>query len=236
MRVADDDLFEMANLHLRTTLKLTVAAVALFAAVASAEADMHVTATYGAWRVSEGLNDRGAPMCIAALLGADRAFLVKVQGDGFFLHTFKDGWQIPVGQSVDVTLQVDRAPPMSFVGSGLPASSHNFGGFEISIAPDAVWPNTGRSMISELVNLLADGQQLHLYFPDGTEQPWEGSLTGSEAALIATRNCVGRIVTAAHPTQPFGASPPAGQSLGPAPPQPFGAYPAGPGASGTGPK
>jgi len=99
------------NAMFKTMLKTTIAAVALFAAVSSPKADMRVTASYGAWRTSEGLNDGGAPMCSASLLGADRAFLVKVERDGFFLHIFKDGWKIPEGQSVDVTLQVDNAPP-----------------------------------------------------------------------------------------------------------------------------
>ena len=195
------------NAMFKTMLKTTIAAVALFAAVSSPKADMRVTASYGAWRTSEGLNDGGAPMCNASLLGADRAFLVKVERDGFFLHVFKDGWKIPEGQSVDVTLQVDNAPPMSFVGTGLSTSNPGLGGFEIDIAPDAVWQNTGRTMISEVVSLLSNGLRLRLLFPDGNERPWDGTLRGSSAALTAMTKCADRITTAARPTQPFGAKP-----------------------------
>jgi hypothetical protein len=214
------------NAMFKTILKTTITAVALSAPVSSPKADMRVTASYGAWRTSEGLNDGGAAMCSASLFGADRAFLVKVEREGFFLHVFKDGWKIPEGQSVDVTLQVDNAPPMSFVGTGLSTSDPGFGGFVIGIAPDAVWQNTGRTMISEVVSVLSSGLHLRLLFPGGDERPWDGSLKGSSAALTAMMKCGDRIQTAARPTQPFGTSPATPeQSLGPAASQPFGTIP-----------
>jgi hypothetical protein len=171
-------------------LKTSIAAVALLAAVPSAEAYMRVTATYGAWTASEGLDDGGTPMCLAALLGADRAFFVKAYSGNLVLHIFKAGWQIPENQSINVVLRVDRAPPINFVGYGLPrAATDTLGGFEIYIDAEAVWQHTGRKMISELVGLLMAGRELHLNFPDGTEQPWQGSLAGSTKILTEMMTC-----------------------------------------------
>jgi hypothetical protein len=73
----------------------------------------------------------------------------------------------------------------------------------------------GRKMISELVGLLMAGRELHLNFPDGTEQPWQGSLAGSTKILTEMMNCKDRLATAAKPTQPYGAGRPPGRRSGP---------------------
>lgn len=203
----------------QTMLRTTIAAVALFAAVSSAEASMRVTGTYGDWRTLEGLGNKGNPMWTASLLGVDRNLFIKTQGRNLMLHVYKDGWQIPENQSVNVTLQVDNGPPMSFVGLGYPRiPGDSFGGFDILIKPDDVAPNTGRKMISEVVDLLKNGQKLRLSFRDGDEQPWEASLDGAASAVTELMNCKDRIAAAPRPTQPFGAKQsPSGQTIGPAP-------------------
>lgn len=203
----------------QTMLKTTIAAVAVFAAVSSAEAYFRVTGTYGDWRTSEGHGNDGNLMCVASLIGVDRNLFIKTQGRNLFLHVFKDGWQIPQDQTVNVTLQVDDAPPMGFVGFGVPRiRGDSWGGFNISIKPSDVAPNTGRKMISGFIDLLKNGQKLRLSFRDGDEQPWEVSLDGAASAVTELMNCEGRLAAAPRPTQPFGAkqSPPA-QRIGPAP-------------------
>jgi hypothetical protein len=209
----------------KAAYRTTVTAVALFAAVSSAEAAMRTTGTYGAWTASEGLSAEGTPMCNAGLLGADRTFYVKAFSDHFQLQTFKDGWNIPVNQLIDVTLQVDSAPPMDFVGYGMEVPHDaTFGGFFIGILPDDVWAHTGRKTITELTNLLKNGHKFRLTFPDGDERPWEGSLAGSTKALNTMMDCARRLI-ATQPTQPFGKRATPAQALGPAPSQPFGVVP-----------
>jgi hypothetical protein len=160
-------------------------------------------------------------------VGCRSGFFVKAYSGNLVLHIFKAGWQIPENQSINVVLRVDRAPPMNFVGYGLPrAATDTLGGFEIYIDAEAVWQHTGRKMISELVGLLMAGRELHLNFPDGTEQPWQGSMAGSTKILTEMMTCKDRLATAAKPTQPYGAGRPApGQALGPARSQPFGVVP-----------
>jgi hypothetical protein len=100
-----------------------------------------------------------------------------------------------------------------------------FGGFEIEIRPDDVWEQTGRKTITELTNLLKNGLKFRLSFPNGNEQPWEGSLAGSGKALTAMMDCTRRLI-AMRPTEPFGPKQTApAQTLGPAPAQPFGNVP-----------
>jgi hypothetical protein len=208
-------------------LKTTLAAFVLIATALPTLADMRVTATYGNWISSEGVDNDNTLMCNAGLIGADRAFFVKSYSDFFFVHMVKEGWQITPDQSVEVTLQVDNAPPMNFVGFGLSAEAHQvYGGFLIPIKPDEVWEHTGIKTITELVNLLKNGRKFRLSFPDGDEPAWEGSSAGSGKALTGMMDCQRRLVIAARPTQPFGAkkTSPA-QALGPAPPQPFGVVP-----------
>jgi hypothetical protein len=190
---------------------LIVAAIAFCAAASAAEADMRVTGTYGAWRSEEGSDDGNNPMCNAELLGGDRGLFVKAYHDVFFVHVYKDGWQIPADQRVEVALQVDDAPPMNFDGSGGSTTSTSF---MIVINPDDIWKKTGQKTITELVNLLKNGRGLRLIFPDGNEPPWEGSLAGSGRALTAMMDCQRRLVVAARATEPFGAT--AAPALGPA--------------------
>ena len=77
-------------------------------------------------------------------------FLPKPRPMASFCTFTKTAGASRVGQSVDVILQVDRAPPMSFVGSGLGTNAPGFGGFQVSIAPDTIWADIGRPMISDL--------------------------------------------------------------------------------------
>jgi hypothetical protein len=204
---------------------MTLATTALLATAAPAAAQMRTTATYGAWSTAEGVSTGGEPMCSASLLGADRSLFVKTGGELVYFHVFKDGWRIPVDQRVDVVMQVDNAPPISLIGYGLPEYGPNVpGGFDIEIHPDDIWEHSGRTLISEVVDLLKNGRNLRLSFPDGDEPPWEGSLSGSARALTAMISCRNRLL--ARLTQPFGTKKVAPASaLGPAPAQPFGNLP-----------
>jgi hypothetical protein len=202
---------------------LTVAVIAFFAAATSATPDMRVTGTYGDWRGSEGTDNTGEPMCSAGLVGADRALFVKAYHDVFFVDIFKEGWQIPSDQRIEVVLQVESAPPMNFEGGLSPSTAS----LQFEIDPNGILKNTGQKTITELVNLLKNGRSLRLVFPDGDEPQWQGSLTGSGKALTAMMDCTRHLMAAARPTQPFGAKKAAhALALGPAvAAQPFGQVP-----------
>jgi hypothetical protein len=201
---------------------IAMAAVALLAVAAPAAAQMRITGRYGDWTSSEGFGSYGSPMCSAGLVGAERSFFMKSDGHDLILHVFKDGWEVPDDQPVELALQVDNAPPVHLWGFGLGKS---LSGIEVLIHPEAIWEHSGRTTISELPKLLQNGLRFRLSFPDGDEPSWEGSLAGSGKALTAMMDCSRRL--AARRTQPFGAKKQAPvQALGPAPsPQPFGSVP-----------
>jgi hypothetical protein len=206
----------------RTALWIAVAS-GLLAAPGPAGAAKRMTQAYGDWMNTEVVSSEGNPMCVAALIGADRQLMVKIfSNDDFVLHVFKEDWDIPEDLVVDVVLQVDTSPPMELVANGLGPPVKN--GLEVFIHPEALWPHSNRPLESELVNLLSSGQRFRLSFPDGDEPPWEGSLRGSAKALNALADCRRR-VRASRPTQPFGSKQGTSQALGRAPPQPFGTMP-----------
>jgi hypothetical protein len=197
-------------------------AIALIAMAAPAAAQMRITGNFGDWFSSEGFGSLGSSMCSAGIAGADRSFFIKDNGHDFMVHVFKDGWDVPGDQPVEIVLQIDAAAPVHLWGFG---TDGTHGGVEVVLHPEAIWEHSGRPTIVELPKLLQNGRTFRLSFPDGDEPPWEGSLSGSGKALTEMMACRQRL--AARLTQPFGAKKAAAvaPALGPAPAQPFGALP-----------
>jgi len=202
----------------RIILRTAATAAMLLAVIPLAKGEVYHTGTYGHWTTFEGTGDRGGYVCGAAIFGSDRGLLLKAQEGTVYLQIFKDGWRIPVDQDVDVNVQVDRAPPMSFVGLGIEFPTGN-NAIHVEIPPGAVWEASGRNLEMEFRKLMAQGREMHISFPHGTEPPWSASLTGSARALATFGRCEERL--AKRSTQPFGAKSP----IGPAPAQPFGTTP-----------
>lgn len=179
--------------------KTLTAAAALLTTIGSAHAHMQTTGQFGQWRTAAGTNDQGIAMCSAGLFGTDRAFVVKAQANASALgmHIYKRGWRIPVNQPVTVNLQIDNGPVFSLEGYGHDASNvPGFGAVEIDVP-------------TEITDILMNGLQMRMSFPNGSEQSWQGSLTGAAAALNKMDECMK--ISWPHsqpaPTQPYSSQP-----------------------------
>jgi hypothetical protein len=210
--------------------KQSLIAVATVAAMlSSAQAEMKYSRS-GDWQIAMGLNDGGVPMCAVGIGGGDKSFWLKAQsGDNvLFVHIGKAGWQIPVGQRINISVQVDNAPLMWLAGVGIDGKGTYPAGwsvFQVAIGTTDVWSVTNKPMISELVDLLANGRKMRINFLDGNEVPWVGPLNGSAQALNTMVSCVdlvAQVPRPAAPTQPFTAAPTQPFSASPTTTQPFG--------------
>ncbi len=207
---------------MKSLLLAGVAAGTLFAATPS-HASMVTTGHYGAWETLAGTSDRQSQMCAATLSGRDSWWfhLKTVRGmESLSVQVFKLGWAIPDGQRVRVLVQVDQAPPFNMTGQGInyPGGPS---GIQLDFRYGDSWSQTGKPVATELLSLLASGRTLRVFFPDGDESPWEGSLTGSAAALTQLVACDARYANPAAPTQPFAATPAPRQPYVAPPTQPY---------------
>ena len=141
---------------------IAMAAVALLAVAAPAAAQMRITGSYGDWSASEGFGSYGSPMCRAGIVGADRSLFIKDNGHDFLIHVFKDGWDVPADQPVEIALQVDDAAPVHLWGFGI---GGNLGGVEVVVHPEAIWEHSGRPTIVELPKLPAERPQVSAVLP-----------------------------------------------------------------------
>jgi hypothetical protein len=209
-----------------STFLNTIAAATLLATTAlSAYAMPKQTGTYGNWMTFAGTsNDDKAWMCGAGIQTKERSLYINYQwkptGDLTGNQHYKTGWNIPAGTKVQITMQVDQAPPMKLIAFGHHNDVTGTDFLQASIAGDDVWDQTGKPMIGEILSLIGDGTTVRFFFPDGNEAPWEGSLNGSRAAMLKTSQCVSELAAAVGaaakpaPTQPFAKT---------APTQPFAA-------------
>ena len=187
-------------------------------ATAPSQAGVVITGHYGAWQTAAGTTtDTHEVMCMAGLSGRDRSFSLKTfRGvEILTVHVYKSGWAIPNGQRMRVLVQIDQAPPFNMIGVGFNSPGKAESGVQIDFRYGDSWSQTGKPVASELVSLLASGRTLNIFFPDGNESPWEGSLNGSTAALTELGACDARYTNpkplvatpAPAPTQPYAATP-----------------------------
>jgi hypothetical protein len=187
-------------------------AAGLAAALAApAGAEVSDTGVFGYWTTFAGVATDGKPVCGmstdwqrgGATVGS---FMVKYfGGDGIVVHIGKVGWQVPEDQRVTVLMQVDRAPAMRVQARG--GTAGGVSALEFAIASNDTWAATGKNAVEEFVKLLANGRQITVSFPDGSEPPWLGHLDGARAALQSFMAC-GTTIDAANnrapgTTQPF---------------------------------
>jgi len=182
----------------------TVAAIALVTGlIGSAHADQAFVERHGVWSnyAYPKADNNNLPLCAAIDTWNAQFLSFKFDGQAFFMQVGKDSWNIPEGKMVTVNFQVDNAPPftMNFV-----SMKNSTGGTLLSFTfnPDAVDDNTGALYLDEVWNVVRNGLQLHLGFPDGTEPNWSASLVGSTAALDSLKVCGQIINKATQPTQP----------------------------------
>jgi len=195
-------------------LKSTVSAFALVTglAVASipAAAQMYSTGRTGAWETMAGISDLNQPMCSVHTTGPGMYFALKyfsVYPNKLEFFFYKQGWNIAVGQPIDVTLQVDNAMPLNLHGTGwrTPSLQANVGGFTASIDYRDVTTITKNNAITETLDLLRSGLTLKIFFPQGNEGGWTAPLYGSNAAIGRFAQCI--VSLGVPQTQPYSAQP-----------------------------
>jgi len=135
------------------------------------------------------------------------SFLIKYFGqDEILVHIGRVGRQVPYGQPVAVHIQIDQAPVFKVLSHG--AGENKEGSvLEFAIERDDVWTATDKNESEEFLALLSAGRQITVSFPDGSEPPWVGQLSGARAALQSFTAC-GTTIDAANrrrpgATQPF---------------------------------
>ena len=163
-----------------------------------------ITHQHGAWTTSELVGDTGKPLCYAENTGQDRFFSIKYQSgsDTMFFHLFKSGWNLPELTRVDVNMQVDNAPIITYPMFARPGIG---GGtvleYDFTHNTD---PKTGETYLTEFLNLIRSGVQVKFFFPEGNEGAWIGGLNGAAAALDDMGECMKGLIAGGTPqaTQP----------------------------------
>lgn len=184
-------------------------AIGILACIHTAAVAQTITlGRYGYWEAFGGAADGGQRVCGVILSGAEgRAFTVKWFDREPFLtvQVFKPSWHIPTGVSVEVSLRFDSTAPWTGKGITFP----NGKGIEIEI----------RRNIGAFTSEMRYARAMELSFPGGTEGPWVGNMTGSNAAVTTMANCMHVMIAGNRtaPTQPYddSASPDTGPSTQP---------------------
>jgi hypothetical protein len=170
------------------------------------------TGVFGYWTTFAGVASDGKPVCGMStdweLRGQTTgSFVIKYFGlDEIVVHIGRMGWQVPYGQPVTVHIQIDQAPVLEVLSHGS-GERQAWSILEFTMKSDDVWEATGENASEEFLALLSAGRQITVSFPDGSEPPWVGQLSGSRAALQSFTAC-GTTIDAANrrrpgATQPF---------------------------------
>ena len=185
---------------------LTSTAVALCLGATTVQADMQTYSTTGYWSSAAGTNDGGYSQCVSEVQfrapeGAFGLFMLKYDGghpDDLLVHIFKQDWNIPQNTQMRVALQVDSVSRM-YEGIGYGKM------VEIIIPANYKDPVTGEATWVFLSNILRNGVNLYISFPDGSEAAWHTPLNGSAAELGNLRYCMQKVFNAeSSPSQPYG--------------------------------
>jgi hypothetical protein len=172
---------------------LVVVFCSLFGAVTPASAQISQLGTYGFWRVYGGKSNDGTPMCGTAIYNDNRSRSLHIKhfkNDGYLtIHMFKDSWKIPSGTDVNISLQVDSHP--RWVAK--------YKGYNNMLE----WP-IGISNLDRFLNEFRIGLKMRVSFPDGDENDWVVSLSGSSAAMNGFFQCAGRLTLGSDNSQPHG--------------------------------
>jgi len=168
----------------------------------------------GYWTAFGGTADDGHPVCGIISSGAEgRTFTVKLfQGDDHLtVQVFKPSWQVPPGTRVAISMQFDRNAPWTANAIGMESAK----GVELTVPLDRA---------VNFSNEVRAASTMRLSFPNGSEAPWIGDMTGSNNSVSAMVTCINALNrTNGGPTQPFGDAtpapqpPPMGQPIAPIP-------------------
>ncbi len=186
------------------------------AATEALAADVRLLYTAGRWQVQNGVGDDQRPFCKIVSGGASgRRFIVEAfAGDpALTLQIVKDGWEIPPQTPVDVVIDIDgNRWPIHTTGAG------QLIGISVPAENQAQFEQSFRA-----------GRTMSIAFPGGTERPWVGSLTSSNAVYNAFNTCRGTML--GQGSQPSAGTQPFAAPATPAATQPFAQTPSAPAAA-----
>ena len=169
-----------------------VLAILLFGAV-PATAQIVQLGNFGFWRVYGGKANEGTPVCGTSVYNNERSrsFHIKhFKGDDYLVvHVFKDTWKIPKGTEIKVSLYIDNLDGWIATGTG-------HGNM-------VEWPIRLGNM-QKFLNEFSYGMRMRVSFPDGDENDWNVSLTGSQAAMASFSQCMSQLTLGKSDSQPFG--------------------------------
>ncbi|MFL1463138.1 hypothetical protein ACI6QG_13095 [Roseococcus sp. DSY-14] len=207
----------------RALLGIGLGLAGVLAAAAPALAQTSRLGGAGAWEAYGGRSQDGTRLCGMTVSNANRSrslhFKWYMGTPGFVVQAFGQGWRIPPGTTLRVTLAVDGNPPWTTQGA-----TGNGTMVQWRVQGDAFRPFT---------NQFRAGSRMTVAFPDGSETPWSVSLAGSSATLDLFTRCVLAQTDGAAPAKPGAPAPrPPGAAQphqrGPEAPLPGGKQPSGP--------
>ncbi len=168
-----------------------------------------VVYTAGNWQVANGVMDDQRSYCaiISGGAGGRRVIVQAYSGDpNLTLQMTKDSWSIPQQTPIEVVIDID----------GNRWSYHGFG------TGNVVGVSLPPQDAASFEQAFRAGRNMTISFPGGTETPWAGGLTSSNAVFNVFRGCVRSNLGSA--TQPYAAQPNAAQPAAvPGPSQPYAA-------------
>jgi hypothetical protein len=184
--------------------KTAFLALALMVSAATGYAVQN-TGRYGAWTTYAGTSLSGRSMCGASVQERESGFDLKYEGDSLFMHLHSNGWDIPNGTPIKLSMQVDTALDWEIDAVGH-KNKEGYSYIEFAFDWNEVAPS-GEKYVAEFTNLLKNGLELKIRFP-GSEPDWTAQLTCATAALNQMGVCMEVLDGAmSPPTQPFSAKP-----------------------------
>lgn len=187
------------------SLRYIAFAAALLASGSAAQAKMDVIGQVGAWRVSAGTNNEGNPMCSMSTFGDNgRSAYIKWQSNSstsLFVHLYKNGWNIPPGIEMPLTVQFDSA--MTFTGIAKKLTVRT------NAIEAAIRSGVGARGVDEAVSFLkhfVSSSAMSFKFPGGSEPDWHAPMAGSKPIGRRFTKCIVDFDRARKggSTQPFG--------------------------------
>jgi hypothetical protein len=167
------------------TLKRVALAAALLASASSAHAAMKAYQTSGLWSANAGTANDGTPMCSMSIQDKERAAFIKWQAgsENLFVQVYKSSWNIPIGTTMPMTIQFDRAEPFKGTATSIPGGNGQM--IEVSLKNEE-GSTTPRSFMEEF----ASAVKMYFIFPGGNETLWSAPMEGSRIIAGSFAKCV----------------------------------------------
>ena len=165
--------------------------------------DWHQLMTSGYWGTYVGSDSRGQKMCEVETRGERFMFMLKYASGKIFFHFFNVDWNIPGHRKVSVNVQIDTVPMT------VPMYGNDNTHVLEYMVPEGKRPD-GQYWFLYLADLISEGTQMYVSFPEGSTPRWNINLMGSREAMKMFVRCIyavaGGTGTAAS-GQPYGSTP-----------------------------